>query len=243
MQRRQDDNLSSAEKWAIYFKKYGVVGLGVVLAPILWPVAIEWVSGKIIDNKMKPVMRKLDKLEDEILYSRAYSSVSAMKTLVSADDWNIMVRHRVRSQSLDKVKEIKFIWEFMPKETEAERKRLWTRVKNILYSNTNVYVNELKQYGHPIIGNIGLYLNKTFPMYKSAENGQLRREYRPDYSFLAVVYAIVMETKYDDVDEMADALTEYMKAIQDEYFTDHYRIIKKLESKVSLSNKLANKEN
>lgn len=226
--RRDDENLTLAEKRVIFLKRYGLVGFLSLLSPMLLPIGMEWIASKVMDARLAPLERKLDSVYEEILYSRAYASEASMQTMVTADDWNIMVRHRVRSQLLDKINEVKIALAAYPdRSTEEAKKRLWTKIKNILYSNTSIYINELKGYGHPVVGNIGLYLARSFPMYADS-----KREYRPNYSFLHIVYKITIETKETDIEVIAENLEEYMKAIQDEYFTYMYKKLKRLEAKV-----------
>lgn len=235
--RSDDENLTAAEKRAIFLKKYGLTGALALISPMLIPIAIEWIAGTVVDAQMRPVMdklsameRRIDGVHDEVLYSRAYASSSSMKTLVTSEDFNIMVRHRIRSQSLDKIKEIKEVLSYSDVSTENGKKTTWTKVKNILYRNTNIYVNEMKNYGHPVAGSIGLFLGKTFPMHKDKN-----RDYRPKYSFMNIVYKITIESKDRNVDKIADNLEEYMKAIQSEYFDDMTLYLKGLESKAKVN--------
>lgn len=221
--RDTDENLSVAEKRAIYLKRYGLVGGLTLIAPMFIPTAMEWLAGNVMDNKLKPLVTEVRELKSEVLYSRAYSSVNHMQTLIDADDWNTLIRHRIRSQSLDKVKQIQNIID-----DGYEGHRLWNKVRNILYYETNIYVTEMKQYGHPVAGNMARYLSNTFPMVRNP-----KRKYRPDYSFMEVVREIIVSREIPKEHKASDIL-EYMKAIQDEYFTDHYAILKKMEQEAKV---------
>lgn len=216
---------SQAEKRAHILKKYGFTGLLAIISPFLIPIGIDWASNAQRDAILKPLDKRLASMEAEIMFNRTLAASNDMKTMVLSNDWNTLVRHRVRSQSLDKVKEIMVILESAPRTTETDKSRLWTRVKNILFRNTNIYVNELNTYRHPVVGNVGRYLAIMFPM-----DIDPKREYRPSYSFLAVIKTIVIDSTESNI-IIRESLVEYMKAIQDEFFTETSDILKTLERK------------
>lgn len=222
--RDSDTDLGPKENLAIYLKRYGVIGGLITVAPFFYPHIMEAITNTQRDSIVKPIERKIDKLNQEMLKNRALSVTNNSKSLMLANDWNILARHRIRSQSLDKVRDIKLIWSNYDRNNELERKRLWTITKNILYRNTAIYVNNMNNYRHPIVGEMGAYLASSFPMRKDKN-----REYRPDYSFLSVVYRIVIEEQSTDPEIMEENLIEYMKSIQDEYFTDTYKQLRQLE--------------
>lgn len=222
--REEDENLSPREKTAKFIQRYKMTGILIVVTPFFAPYAMEALTQNQANAILVPIQSKLNKIEDEVTYSRVFSSVSHMKTLISSEDFNTLVRHRIRSQSLDKIREIKIVWEAADKKSVLGKRRLWSKIKNIIYRNSSIYTNELNKYGHPVVGEVGAYISKTFPLGRNK-----KRSYRPDYSFLSVVYEITIKDNTENVDYMAENLVEYMKSIQDEYFTDHYKILKKLE--------------
>lgn len=222
--RETDKDMSKLEQLASFFQRYKFAGVLAVLVVFFSPYAGEWIVNLQKDAISKPIEHRLEKLEDEIMYSRAQASVSHMKTMMLSSDFNTLARHRIRSQSLDKIREIKIVWESADRQTAEGKKRLWAKVKNIMYRNSGIYTNELNLYSHPIKGEMGAYISKTFPFRKNKN-----RKYRPKYSFLSIVYQIVIKDNTKNVDFMAENLIEYMKSIQDEYFTDHYKILKEIE--------------
>lgn len=222
--RQEDKGLPKVEQLAIFFQRYKFSGVLAVLAVVFSPYAVEWLAEVQKNAINRAIEHRLQNIEKQILESRAMASTSHMKTLVSSKDFNILVRHRVRSQTLDKLREIKTVWLVADKKSDVGKARLWVKVKNILERNSNIYINELNNYTHPIVGDVGSYVDKTFPIAKNT-----KRKYRPKYSFMSAVYDIVIRDNNQDADLMIENLSGYMKSVQARYFSDQFKILKKIE--------------
>lgn len=224
--REEDENIPKIEWLAKFFQRYKFAGVLAILSVFFAPYAAEWLMNIQKDAINKAIEYRLTDIKQEVVFSRALASKSHMRSLMLSDDFNKLARHRIRSQTLDIVREIKIVWESADRKSVNGKKRLWAKVKNIIYRNSSIYTNELNKYSHPIKGEIGTFIAKTFPLRKSK-----KREYRPKYSFLHVIYEIVIKDNTSDPDILSENLVEYMKSIHDEYFTDQTKILEKLERK------------
>ena len=204
-------------------KKHGIMGTLAASAMVMSPMVVDlygkWSTkqdGIIINRAIEPLHRELIKMNGILLKSRAVAIEAHGKNVLSAEDIDYIARMAVAKQSIHKVKEIKVLLDDIPEpisETDVDRyhKRLEQKMKNILISNSKVYVRDLNKYQHISIGNVGDYIWNNFPMD----------------SFMDNVNQLVLHSNSEDSGVIADDVMEYMLSAQTVFFDKMYRVMKK----------------
>jgi len=200
-----------------FLQKYGIKGVLVLGLSLMAPYV-----GSMLDNynnksvaravkaSVGPLESKIDKLETLWI-----AHDGGVKTL-NAEDIDYIARMAVGKQSIYKVQEIQELLEKFPNEnrSNSENNRLKQYIKNILLTNSNVYIVGLNKYQHRAIGKVGTYIAKTFPMNTFLEN----------------IYDIALNpaTK-EDRSMISEDIMLYMLEVQDYFFTDMYHKMKAKE--------------
>jgi len=185
-------------------KRYGVAGLVVILVPFFTPYIEDYLS-KQQEDTMRIIAREIGTdLKTSIVRHIDKSNKVDVDTLVT------ITRLSVAKQSIHKVK---FIKELLNKYEGCEVEnsdRIKSKIKTELYRQSAIYVTFLNKFEDPVIGRIGDYIASEFPMT----------------IFLEGVNAIALDTE-SSVDVRSDDIMVYMLDIQDTFFTEMERKMKR----------------
>ncbi len=214
-QKDEEEITSSLDIRIGFIQKYGVKGVAVLVLSMATPYIGTMLDNYNNDSVVRAVKSQVAPIKAELarltnLVANCKGGVVALR----ATDIDYIARMAVKAQSVDKVKEIKELLYKHQGEllTDGQKIRLTLQIKQVLITNSKVYVKALNSYQHHAIGRIGDYIWNTFPMDE----------------FLHNTYDIAVYTSCSNPDNVGTDLMLYMLEIQDSFFKEmYYKMLEK----------------
>jgi hypothetical protein len=188
--RHDDEPLSPIESRVLFLKKYGFLGLMVLMFPFVEPFITNYFS-EVTVNKFSNIVK------------RQIYDCSSKDNKVSEDTMLAIARLAVAKQSIHKVEEIKRILNRYDTMIGNE-KRIGIAIKNELVRQSAIYVNFLNTLApHPSIGYAGTYIANNFEMD----------------SFVEQVISIATNPNCGDINNKGNDIMQFMLAVQADFFS------------------------
>jgi len=206
---------SETENKISLIEEHGLKGAMILVLSFLTPYIGNVLDGYIEDNLIMavhrefiPITTELKTIKKEVAENRKALIKTVGSLVLSPSDIDYIARMAVAKQSIHKVKQIKSLLERNPQPTDGRylfwEERMEKKIKNILVTNSQVYVRDLNHYQSVNVGFIGDYIWNEFPMNE----------------FLDRVYEIALKSDVTDSGIIADDIMTYMLDIQNKFFNE-----------------------
>lgn len=195
---------SIVEEKMLLVKKYGVIGVAVLLFPFVEPAATKYWN----DQKAK----ELNKIKTEFTRSvkTEIYNCSSKSNKVETDTLHEIARVALERQSMHEVRALKDIMRVYNWREEKNEERIKTKIRNMLIAQRTVSVEFLNKFApHPKVGRVGDYIRDNFPMESLIED----------------ICAIALG-KYK-VETRAEDMMQHMLYTQKKFFDDMYKAMNK----------------